>query len=131
MSSELIINVTSHETRVALMENGTLSELHIEREADRGIAGNIYKGRIQRVLPGMQAAFVDVGLSRSAFLYVDDIYNEDHTSGSLKSVYKDEQDDLDPDEEEKDEPSRPQNTPIEELINDGDEIRISSVITGG
>ena len=74
MPSELIINVTSNETRVALMENGMLSELHIERASDRGIAGNIYKGRIQRVLPGMQAAFVDIGLARSAFLYVDDVY---------------------------------------------------------
>ena len=74
MSSELIINVTSFETRVALLENSSLAELHIERESDKGITGNIYKGRVTRVLPGMQAAFVDIGLSRSAFLYVVDVY---------------------------------------------------------
>ncbi len=68
MGSELIINVTSLETRVALLENAILSELHIERESDKGITGNIYKGRVSRVLPGMQAAFVDIGLSRSALV---------------------------------------------------------------
>ena len=93
MSSELVINVTSHETRVALMENGTLSELHIERESDKGIAGNIYKGRIQRVLPDMQAAFVDIGLERSAFLYVDDVYTSSRDNESLRNRFKDDQDD--------------------------------------
>jgi len=124
MSSELIINVTSHETRVALMENGTLSELHIERESDKGIAGNLYKGRIQRVLPGMQAAFVDVGLARSAFLYVDDVYTSSRATGSLRSVYKDEQDDLELAVDDTNEPLRPQSIPIEELISDGDEILV-------
>jgi ribonuclease G len=76
MPSELIINVTYQETRVALMENGVLAEIYIERHADRGIAGNIYKGKVVRVLPGMQAAFVDIGLDRSAFLHVADIYDE-------------------------------------------------------
>jgi ribonuclease G len=75
MASELIINVTSLETRVALLENGTLAELHIERELNKGVAGNIYKCNVQRILPGIQAAFVNVGLARSAFLYVDDVYN--------------------------------------------------------
>lgn len=76
MASELIINVTSKETRIALIENGLLAELYIERGSDKGVAGNIYKGRVIRVLPGMQSAFVDIGLSRSAFLYVADVYED-------------------------------------------------------
>jgi len=75
MGSELIINVTSLETRVALLENGILTELHIERALNKGVAGNIYKCNVQKILPGIQAAFVDIGLNRSAFLYVDDVYN--------------------------------------------------------
>ncbi|HPD60823.1 MAG TPA: Rne/Rng family ribonuclease [Thermodesulfobacteriota bacterium] len=74
MGSELVINVTPVETRVALLENGILVEIYIEREKDRGIAGNIYKGKVVRILPGMQVAFVDIGLNKSAFLYVDDVF---------------------------------------------------------
>lgn len=73
MSAELIINSNPFETRVALVENGQVAELYVERSSDRGIAGNIYKGRVVRVLPGMQAAFVDIGLEKAAFLYVSDI----------------------------------------------------------
>jgi ribonuclease G len=75
MPSDLIINVGPGETRVALLENGAVVELHIERAGDRSIAGNIYKGRVVRVLPGMQAAFVDIGLDKAAFLYVSDVYD--------------------------------------------------------
>ena len=74
MSSELIINSNPFETRVALVENGQVAELYVERSSDRGIGGNIYKGRVVRVLPGMQAAFVDIELEKAAFLYVSDIY---------------------------------------------------------
>jgi len=74
MSAELIINSNPFETRVALVENGQVAELYVERSSDRGIAGNIYKARVVRVLPGMQAAFVDIGLDKAAFLYVSDIY---------------------------------------------------------
>ncbi|TRX52794.1 ribonuclease G [Thalassomonas sp. M1454] len=73
MSGELLINVTPSETRVALIENGTLQEVHIERNAKRGIVGNIYLGKIIRVLPGMQAAFVDINLDKAAFLHASDI----------------------------------------------------------
>src|SRR6187549_814066 len=73
MSEELLINVTPRETRVALVENGMLQELHIERASRRGVVGNIYKGRVQRVMPGMQAAFVEIGLERAAFLHASDI----------------------------------------------------------
>ncbi len=73
MSAELLVNVGPRETRAALLENSSLQEVHIERPGRRGIVGNIYKGKVSRVLPGMQAAFIDVGLERTAFLHVADI----------------------------------------------------------
>jgi ribonuclease G len=73
MSAELLLNVTPSESRVAMIEGGILQEIHIERDAKRGIVGNIYKGRVSRVLPGMQAAFVDIGLEKAAFLHASDI----------------------------------------------------------
>ncbi|NHB57673.1 ribonuclease G [Acinetobacter shaoyimingii] len=73
MSDELLINVTPMECRVALIENGTVNELFVERTAKRGLVGNIYKAKVVRVLPGMQAAFVDIGLSRTAFLHINDM----------------------------------------------------------
>ena len=77
MSAELLVNVTPRETRVALIENGALQEIFIERANRRGLVGNIYKGRVVRVLPGMQAAFVDIGLDRAAFLHASDIADAD------------------------------------------------------
>ena len=74
MSEEILINVTPQETRVAVVENGVLQEVHIERTRNRGIVGNIYKGKVARVLPGMQAAFVDIGLERAAFLHASDVH---------------------------------------------------------
>ncbi len=73
MSEEILVNVTPRETRVAVVENGMLQELHIERGWSRGVVGNIYKGKVQRVMPGMQAAFVEVGLERAAFLHANDV----------------------------------------------------------
>ncbi|KEY59984.1 ribonuclease G [Serratia sp. DD3] len=73
MTAELLVNITPAETRVAYIDGGILQEIHIEREAKRGIVGNIYKGRVSRVLPGMQAAFVDIGLDKAAFLHASDI----------------------------------------------------------
>ena len=70
---ELLVNVTPNETRIALIDTGILKEVHVERQAKRGIVGNIYKGRVTRVLPGMQSAFVDIGLEKAAFLHASDI----------------------------------------------------------
>ena len=84
MSEEILINVTPSETRVALVENGVLQEVHIERASRRGLVGNIYKGRVCRVLPGMQAAFVDVGMDRAAFLHVSDIQCETEEAGQME-----------------------------------------------
>src|SRR3989338_8090405 len=80
MSNELIINATEQETRVALIEKGTVAELYIERTQDKGIVGNIYKGKVARVLPGMQAAFVDIGLEKAAFLYAGDVFLSEKTT---------------------------------------------------
>jgi len=76
VSEDVLINVTPQETRVAVIANGVVHELHVERAANRGLVGNIYMGRIGRVLPGMQSAFVDIGLERAAFLHVADIWEE-------------------------------------------------------
>ena len=72
MKNEIFVNVGPRETRVAVRETDRVVELHIERTSERGVAGGIYKGKVTRVLPGMQAAFVDIGLERAGFLYVTD-----------------------------------------------------------
>ena len=77
MSEEILINVTPPETRVAVIENGVLQELIIERTRERGLVGNIYKGEVCRVLPGMQAAFVDIGLPKAAFIHLSDLCAKD------------------------------------------------------
>ena len=81
MSNILVINASGQETRVALIEQGTISEYYLERKNEKGIVGNIYKGRVVRVLPGMQAAFVDIGLDKAAFLYVADIVADPNFPG--------------------------------------------------
>jgi len=79
MTEDILINVTPQETRVAVMQQGVAQEIHIEREASRGLVGNIYLGKVARVLPGMQSAFIDVGLERAAFLHVADIWEVRHS----------------------------------------------------
>src|SRR5476651_1661393 len=76
MSKQILVNASSYETRVAILEDGEIKALHIEREEDKNVVGNVYKGIVKRVLPGMQAAFLELGLERTAFLYVDDIIDE-------------------------------------------------------
>jgi ribonuclease G len=87
MSEEILINFTPIETRVAVIENGMPQEIYVERAERRGIVGNIYKGKVVRVLPGMQAAFVDIGLERAAFIHVDELQHPegDDSSGNGKS----------------------------------------------
>ncbi|MBM3750169.1 MAG: Rne/Rng family ribonuclease [Acidimicrobiia bacterium] len=82
MNKEMVISSTPHETRVAILEDDQVVEVFIEREHSRGVVGNIYKGRVSKVLPGMQSAFVDLGLERDAFLYVTDVI--DPTAESLE-----------------------------------------------
>ena len=88
MSEEFLINFTPQETRVALMQQGVVQELHIERTASRGLVGNVYLGRVVRVLPGMQSAFIDIGLERTAFLHVADIWEEKHNGETAKPIEK-------------------------------------------
>src|SRR5215471_5133274 len=73
MTKEMIISSSAHETRVAILEEDQVAEVFIERERSRGVVGNLYKGRVSKVLPGMQSAFVDLGLERDGFLYVNDV----------------------------------------------------------
>ncbi|RRQ21254.1 ribonuclease G [Thiohalobacter thiocyanaticus] len=86
MSEEILINVTPQETRVAMVENGVLQEVFIERERSLGLVGNIYKGVVCRVLPGMQAAFLDIGLERAAFLHASDIATRDTESEGASTI---------------------------------------------
>src|SRR5690349_7783907 len=76
MSKEMFVSLTPHETKVAIVEDDLLSEIYYERENEYTLAGSIYKGRVTRVLPGMQSAFVDIGLERDAFLYVSDFLEQ-------------------------------------------------------
>ena len=86
MSIEFLINFTPQETRVALVEQGVVQELHVERTASRGIVGNIYLGKVVRVLPGMQSAFIDIGLERTAFLHVADIWSDRQNGESARPI---------------------------------------------
>ena len=80
MKEDILVNVTPQETRVAVIEQGSVQELHIERARSRGLVGSLYMGRVVRVLPGMQSAFIDIGLERAAFLHVGDIFGYRHAS---------------------------------------------------
>ncbi len=125
MYKKIIINVADHETRVALVEDETIAELFIERKGSRDNTGNIYKGRVQRVLPGMQAAFVDIGLNQAAFIYVDDV---------IRDNYADIEDYFSCNDGDEDEPSvegreagftqKGDNDNIEDLITEGQEVLV-------
>ena len=128
MHRKLVINETQHETRVALLEDGNIVELFIERGDESDIAGNIYKGRVQRVLPGIQAAFVDIGLNQAAFIYVDDVLGE-----QIREFYElidhDEENAFDDGSEEWESEisssgAEPPQFMIEDLITEGQEIMV-------
>src|SRR5271155_4052307 len=87
MTKELFVSTTPHETKVGLVEDDLLAEIYLERENEYTLAGSIYKGRVTRVLPGMQSAFVDIGLERDAFLYVSDFMElEEHDEDLTDTV---------------------------------------------
>lgn len=108
VSAELLINVTPSESRVALIENGILQEIHVERHTKRGLVGNIYRGKVSRVLPGMQAAFVDIGLEKAAFLHASDIVIHSEVVGEVSTSHIEKQD-------------------IRELVRDGQDIVVQVV----
>ena len=110
MSEEILINVTPRETRVAAVENGVLQEVQIERSARRGLVGNIFKGAVSRVMPGMDAAFVDVGLEKAAFIHASDVHKLPQSSRDQNG-----------EEGEADYP------PISELLHDGQQILVQVV----
>ena len=118
MKQEIFINSSPQESRIAIMEDGALAEFLIERKEERGIAGNIYKGKIERVLPGMQAAFVDIGMDKAAFLHASDFF----------SVPEDVQlispsgDDVEFDDVPKPAPNR--RLPLEKQVSRGEEILV-------
>ena len=122
MNKEMIISSNGHETRVAILEDDLAAEIFVERERNRGVAGNVYKGRVSKVLPGMQSAFVDIGLERDGFLYVSDVI-------SPSDLFDDEDED---DESEKPAPggrrgrgeSTNQDARIEDLLKEGQEILV-------
>ncbi len=117
MSSEIIVNAGREETRVALLENGLVTEILIDRKKDRGVAGNVYKSRVMKVLPGMQAAFVDVGLEKSAFLYVGDVFD---SASEYTPMMEDEGLELEVDAKRK----RTHATQIEDLVQEGQELLV-------
>jgi ribonuclease G len=121
LGTEIIVNKTGRETRVAVVEGDRLTELHIDRGDRRGYVGNVYLGRVVRVLPGMQASFVDIGLDRAAFLFAGDIYPEFLDKG-------DKLDSEDPDatmaEAKPRSRSRSGHPPIQDLIKEGQEIMV-------
>ena len=106
MPKEIIINHTHHETRVAMMEDGVLTELQYEREREQRIVGNIYKGRVVKVLPGMESAFIDIGAERAAFLHIDDVVLDEDLNGNGKRN------------------SRKEKQPIEKLLKEGNSILV-------
>ncbi len=108
MSSEIVINVNREETRVALLEAGQLAELYIERKKDISLVGNVYKGKVVKILPGMQSAFVDIGLEKASFLHVADVY-----SGFDYSAFGEDISD-----------ALPLDLPIEELLQEGQGILV-------
>src|SRR5437879_4366175 len=86
MSHEILINVTPQETRVAMLEQAVVQELHMERASARGLVGNIYLGKVARVLPGMQSAFIEIGLERAAFLHIADIWEHRQNGHDTKPI---------------------------------------------
>ena len=124
MGAELVINAASHETRIALIENGTIAELYIERSREKGIVGNIYKGRVVRVLPGMQAAFVDIGLEKAAFLYVADVFDAIEEYESLLYDGRKKDDESNGEQETNGHNEFRPLHPIEELLQEGQELLV-------
>jgi ribonuclease G len=125
MTKEMIISSNGHETMVAILEDDLAAEIFVERERQRGVVGNVYKGRVSKVLPGMQCAFIDLGLERDGFLYVADVVDAMEEFDKLDSG-DDEPPKGDGKDKDKEKGPRPQ-PKIEELLNAGQEILVEVV----
>jgi ribonuclease G len=125
MFKKIIINVADHETRVALVEEETIVELFIERKGSRDSTGNIYKGRVQRVLPGMQAAFVDIGLHQAAFIYVDDVVRDNYADIQDHFICSDiEEEQHSEDDRHRTHLPKEEKDNIEDLMTEGQEVLV-------
>lgn len=126
MSAELLVNVSPFETRIARIENGLAEEVYIERERERGLKGNIYKGRVQRVLPGIQAAFVDIGMEKAGFLYAGDIAAPEAPDTDVRAAEQAETaaEASSGGEAESAEESRRHVPPVNSLVKEGQEILV-------
>ncbi|OGL41739.1 MAG: ribonuclease G [Candidatus Schekmanbacteria bacterium GWA2_38_9] len=128
MSREIIINSTSQETRIAVLENNLLSEIFTERKKEKGINGNIYKGKVSKVLPGMQAAFIDIGMDKAGFLHASDIADDARAYEKLldedKDISQDKLDDEIFENEEEVSISKDSSLQIEDLLKKGQEILV-------
>ena len=130
MTKEMIVSSNGHETMVAILEEDLVAEIFVERERQRGVVGNVYKGRVSKVLPGMQSSFIDIGLERDGFLYVADVVD---TLEEFDKLAGDEDEDPGkPDNGQKPSPraqsrdDRPQ-PKIEDLLREGQEILVQVV----
>ncbi|MDQ6984370.1 MAG: Rne/Rng family ribonuclease, partial [Ghiorsea sp.] len=122
MSTELLVNVAPFETRISRVENGRAEELYIERTRGKGLRGNMYLGRVQRVIPGIQAAFVDIGMERAGFLYAGDIPGARLENEIMDA--DDEQEGKDDDETSLNVGYRQNIAPIGQLLREGQEILV-------
>src|SRR5262245_24752140 len=126
MTKEMIISSNGHETVVAILEDDLVAEIFVERERHRGVVGNVYKGRVSKVLPGMQSSFIDIGLERDGFLYVAEVIDTLVEFARLESRADDEGKGSGGADKEKDERER-QQAKIEDLLREGQEILVQVV----
>ena len=118
MKQEIFINSTPQESRIAIVEDGFLAEFLIERKEEMGVAGNIYKGKVARVLPGMQAAFVDIGMEKAGFLHASDFFTLPDDVQLISATG----DDVEPEDLPK--PSHSRRLPLEKQISRGEELLV-------
>src|SRR5882757_6414536 len=119
MNKEMIVSSNGHETMVAILEDDLVAEIFVERERQRGVVGNVYKGRVSKVLPGMQSSFIELGLERDGFLYVTEVIDTVEEFEKLESGDDDQESD-----------NRDRNRPqpkIEDLLREGQEILVQVV----
>src|SRR4051812_43927463 len=125
MTKEMIVSSNGHETMVAILEDDLVAEIFVERERQRGTVGNVYKGRVSKVLPGMQSSFIDVGLERDGFLYVSEVINTIEEFDRLEAG-DDEDREKGSGRADKSQP-RPEMSKIEDLLKEGQEILVQVV----
>src|ERR1700738_805502 len=124
MTKEMIISSNGHETMVAILEDDLVAEIFVERERQRGVVGNVYKGRVSKVLPGMQSSFIDIGLERDGFLYVADVIDTMEEFDKLDSADKDDKGDAGRSGQGRDRDHDKPQPRIEDLLREGQEILV-------